>query len=41
MHHLGTENPFISALLSVVVLLLITVVMVLFGQRLFKHREIM
>ena len=41
VHHLGTENPFISALLSVVVLLLITVVMVLFGQRQFKHREIM
>ena len=41
MHHLGTEDPFISAILSVVVLLLITVVMVLFGQRLFKHREIM
>ena len=41
MHHLGTESPFISALLSVVVLLLITAAMVLFGQRQFKHREIM
>ncbi|MED6313396.1 MAG: hypothetical protein VX653_06125, partial [Candidatus Thermoplasmatota archaeon] len=41
VHTLGTENPFISGLISVVVLLLITIMMILFGQAQFKRREIM
>ena len=40
-HTLGTESPFISGLISVIVLLLITSLMILFGQRQFKRREIM
>jgi len=40
-HTLGTESPFISGLISVIVLLLITLLMILFGQRQFKRREIM
>jgi len=38
---LGTENPFISALISVIILLLITTLNILFGQAQFKRREIM
>ena len=41
VHTLGTDNPFISGLISVVVLLLITTMMILFGQAQFKRREIM
>ena len=40
-HTLGTESPFISGLISVIVLLLITSLMILFGQSQFKRREIM
>lgn len=41
MHHLGTENPFVSALLSIVVMTLITALMIFLGQSQFKRREIM
>jgi len=41
MHHLGTENPFVSALLSIVVLTLIIALMIFLGQSQFKRREIM
>ncbi len=41
MHHFGTESPYLTALLSVVVLSLITALMVLLGQSQFKRREIM
>ena len=40
-HTLGTESPFISGLISVIVLLLITSLMIIFGQSQFKRREIM
>ena len=41
VHTLGTESPFVSGLISVIVLMLITSLMILFGQRQFKRREIM
>ena len=41
VHTLGTESPFVSALISVIVLIMITSLMILFGQLQFKRREIM
>jgi hypothetical protein len=41
IHSLGTDNPFISAIISVVVLIFITVFMIWFGQRQFSRSEIM
>ena len=41
MHTLGTESPFVSGLISVIVLIMITSLMILFGQLQFKRREIM
>lgn len=41
VHSLGTDNPFISAIISVVVLIFITVFMIWFGQRQFSRSEIM
>tara|TARA_Y100001970_G_scaffold292679_1_gene435174 strand:- start:2037 stop:3692 length:1656 start_codon:yes stop_codon:yes gene_type:complete len=40
-HTLGTENPYVSAIISVIVLIFITVSMIFFAQSLFKRREIM
>ncbi len=41
VHTLGTESPFVSGLISVIVLIMITSLMILFGQLQFKRREIM
>jgi len=41
LHTLGTENPYVSGILSIVVLTLITVFMIFMAQSIFKRREIM
>jgi hypothetical protein len=40
-HTLETGNPYVSAIISVVILSLITTLMIFMAQSIFKRREIM